>query len=156
MQGGTLLDVTEAQFDQTFEVNVKGSFFLIQEAVRQQLFVDNATIVVVASIVNQKGRPGFTIYAASKAALSSVVRSLSLELIGSGIRMNAVSPGPVNVGLSTKLPETVRREISEKSPLKRFAEADEVAQAILFLASDESAYLVGAELVVDGGISLRP
>lgn len=162
VQAGGLLDITSEQFDRTMEINVKGAFFTIQEAVRQQLFAPNSTIVIITSIINQGGHPGFSMYAASKAALLSLVHTLSLELISRGVRLNAVSPGPVgtsilnNTGLSEEVLETVRREIAEKSPIKRFAESNEIAHTILFLASDESSYLVGSEIVADGGMSLRP
>jgi NAD(P)-dependent dehydrogenase (short-subunit alcohol dehydrogenase family) len=162
VQAGALLDITEEQFDRTMEINVKGAFFTIQEAMRQQLFASKATIVIVTSIINQGGHPSFSLYAASKAALSSLVRTLGLELINAGIRLNAVSPGPVKteilnkIGIPEEVLETVRRDIAEKSPIKRFAESSEIAQAVLFLASNESSYLVGSEIVVDGGMCLRP
>lgn len=149
--------ITEAQFDDTMGVNFKGVFFTIQKAL--PLLSGNASVIVTTSIANDKASSPFCIYGASKAALRSMVQSLSPELIRRGIRINAISPGPIatpmfdRFGMPDELAAGKKREIENKSPIRRFGTPDEIAKVALFLASDDSSYLVGAEIVVDGGIS---
>lgn len=149
---------SEAQFDEVIGVNLKGVFFAIQKAL--PLFSDKASVIAVTSIANRKGIPNLSVYAASKAALRSLVQSLGLALADRGIRVNAISPGPIEtpmfdrLGLPPDLVQTRKREIENRSPVKRFGTAEEVAKAALFLASDDSSYMVGEEIVLDGGISL--
>ena len=106
------------------------------------------------------GSPNFSVYGACKAALRSLVQTLGLELIEKGIRINAVSPGPIEtpmysrLGLPSEVEQAVKAGIKQKSPIKRFGRPEEVAKAVLFLASEDSSYIVGDEIVVDGGISL--
>lgn len=162
VQAGSLIDVTEEQFDRTININVKGVFFVIQETILQGALNPGATIVVTTSIANLNAQPGFSLYAASKASLASIVKSLALELLPQGIRLNAISPGPVatgildNIGIPPDILESVRMDIESKSPIKRMATTDEIAKAVLFLASEDSSYLVGTELTIDGGMSIRP
>lgn len=150
--------VSEALFDDIMEINFKGVFFTIQKAL--PLLGGNASIIVTTSITNQLGSPNFSVYGASKAALRSLVKSLSLELIERGIRVNAISPGPISTpifdrfGVPPDAVQFIKGEIERKSPIKRFGTPDEIAKTALFLASDDSAYLVGEEIVVDGGMSL--
>ncbi|MDP3843440.1 MAG: SDR family oxidoreductase [Oxalobacteraceae bacterium] len=150
--------VSEAQFDEIMGINVKGVYFTIQKTL--PLLSDNASIIVTTSITNQLGSPNFSIYGASKAALRSLVQSLSLELIGRGIRINAISPGPIatpmfeRFGLPADTVLAIKGGIERKSPIQRFGSPDEIAKVVLFLASDDSSYLVGEEIVVDGGMSL--
>jgi NAD(P)-dependent dehydrogenase (short-subunit alcohol dehydrogenase family) len=150
--------ITEAHFDETTAVNFKGVFFLIQKAL--PLLSNKSSVIVTTSISNQLAAPNFGVYAACKAALRSLVQTLAVELIGRGIRVNAVSPGPINTpgfgrwGVPQEVVQAVRDEFERKSPIKRFASPDEVAKVALFLASDESSYIVGSEVVVDGGMSL--
>lgn len=150
--------VSETQFDEIMGANFKGAFFTIQKAL--PLFGSHASIIVTTSITNQLGSPNFSIYGASKAALRSLVQSLSLELIDRGIRVNAISPGPIatpifdRFGLPPEVIHGIKGEIERKSPIKRFGSPDEIAKVALFLASDDSAYVVGEEIVVDGGMSL--
>lgn len=149
---------TEAQFDEIMDINFKGVFFTIQKAL--PLLGSNASIIVTTSITNRLGSPNFSTYGASKAAARSLVQSLALELINRGIRVNAICPGPIatpifdHFGLPPEIAQGVKGEIERKSPIKRFGTPDEVASAALFLASDESSYMVGEEIVVDGGMSL--
>ena len=150
--------VSESLFDEIVSTNLKGAFFTIQKAL--PLLGNKASIIVTTSITNQLGSPNFSIYAASKAALRSLVQSLSLELIGRGIRINAISPGPIatpmfdRFGLPPEAVQGIKGEIEQKSPIKRFGSPEEVAKVVLFLASDDAAYVVGEEIVVDGGMSL--
>jgi len=150
--------VTEAQFDGQAGANLKGAFFTIQKAL--PLMSAGASVIVTTSISNQVGAPMFSVYAACKAALRSLVQSLALELAPKGIRVNAISPGPTDTpgfgrwDVPREAVEAARADFSARSPMKRFASSDEIAKVALFLASDESSYVVGAEMVVDGGFSL--
>ncbi|MDE3196655.1 MAG: SDR family oxidoreductase [Acidobacteriota bacterium] len=147
----------EAGFDRSFGINLKGPFFLIQALL--PFFADPASIVFTTSINANIGMPNTSVYGASKAALLSLARTLSGELIGRGIRVNSVSPGPIATPLYGKLglPESTLSAVSEQLraqvPAHRFGNAIEVAQAILFFASDDAPFTVGAELVIDGGMS---
>lgn len=150
--------VTEANFDETVAINFKGVFFTLQQAL--PLLRPGASVVVTTSITNRLGSPNFSVYAACKAALRSLVGSLALELIPRGIRINAVSPGPIatpmfdRFGLPPEAAAAIRGEIERKSPIRRFGTPDEIARAILFLAGEDAAYMVGEEIVVDGGMNL--
>jgi NAD(P)-dependent dehydrogenase (short-subunit alcohol dehydrogenase family) len=156
-RAGAIEQVGESDFDAMMDINVKGVFFTIQKAL--PLFGETASVIVTTSIANQLGSPNFSLYAASKAALRSLVKSLALELIGRGVRVNAISPGPIatpifdSFGLPADVAQDVKRGIAAKSPSQRFGSPDEVANAALFLAAD-AGYIVGAEIVVDGGMSL--
>jgi len=150
--------VSEAQFDELSAINFKGAFFTVQKAL--PLLSDKASVILTTSIANQMGSPNFSVYGACKAALRSLVQTLGLELIGRGIRTNAISPGPITTpiwgkfGLPSDAEQAVKAEVERKSPAKRFGSPDEVARAALFLASDDSSYVVGQEIVVDGGMSV--
>jgi NAD(P)-dependent dehydrogenase (short-subunit alcohol dehydrogenase family) len=150
--------VTEAHFDALASVNYKGVFFTIQKAL--PVLSKQSSVIVTTSISNQMGSPNFSVYASCKAALRSLVQTLGLELIGRGIRINAISPGPISTpmwgkfGLPDEAMQAVKDEVQRKSPIKRFGESEEVAQVAVFLASAESSYIVGQEIVVDGGMSL--
>jgi NAD(P)-dependent dehydrogenase (short-subunit alcohol dehydrogenase family) len=150
--------VSEAQFDDLSNINFKGAFFTVQKAL--PLLSDKASVVLTTSIANQMGSPNFSVYSACKAALRSLTQTLALELIGRGIRVNAVSPGPIETpiwgkfGLPSEAEQAVKAEVERKAPTKRFGHVDEVARTALFLASDDSSYVVGQEIAVDGGMSL--
>lgn len=150
--------VTEEEFDEMIAINVKGVFFTIQKAL--PILSNGASVIITTSITNQMGSPNFSVYGACKAAQRSLVKSLGLELIGKGIRINAISPGPIatpmygRIGLPVEVEQIVKAEIQNKSPIKRFGGPEEVARVALFLASDDSSYIVGDEIVVDGGMSL--
>lgn len=156
-QPAPLALVTEAQFDQTVGVNFKGVFFTIQKAL--PLMREGGSIVVTTSISNQRGAPGFGIYAACKAALRSLVQTLSQELTPQGIRVNAVSPGPTDTpgfgrwGVPQEVVDAAREQFIQKSPMKRFATPEEIAQGVLFLVSADASYIAGHELVIDGAVS---
>jgi len=149
--------MTEAMFDEVINVNFKGEFFTIQKML--PLMHAGAAIVVTTSVTNRSGSPNFPVYGATKAALRSLVQSLSLALIPQGIRINAICPGPVDTGGFQRLPlppevhSAVKADICGRSPIKRFATPEEIAKVALFLGSDDSTYVVGEEIVVDGGIT---
>jgi NAD(P)-dependent dehydrogenase (short-subunit alcohol dehydrogenase family) len=146
----------EAAFDRSFAINVKGPYFLIQALL--PMFANPASIVLNASVNAHIGMPNTSVYGATKAALLSLARTLSGELISRGIRVNAVSPGPITTPLYSKLGlsqadlKTVSASIQSQVPVGRFGNPSEIAHAIVFLASDESAFTVGSDLLIDGGM----
>lgn len=148
-------EVDEDHLDQQMAINFKGTFFTVQKALPHMN--EGGSIVITTSNLNQMGMEGMSVYSASKAALRSLVRTLTAELSPEGIRVNAVSPGPVETPLYEKfdLPEDnlegMKQEIAQDVPLKRFAEPEEVAEVVAFLASDRASYMQGEEIVVDGG-----
>jgi NAD(P)-dependent dehydrogenase (short-subunit alcohol dehydrogenase family) len=143
----------EASFDRSVAVNLKGPFFLVQALLPS--FANPASIVLNASINGRIGMPNSSVYALTKAGLVSLARTLSGELIGRGIRVNAVSPGPVATPLHDKLGLTgvALDGLVGQIPLGRRGTPTEIAQAVVFLASDEGAFTVGSEFVIDGGMS---
>lgn len=153
---GPLGSVSEDLFDRIFDGNVKGLFFSVQKAL--PLMPDHSAIVLTSSVVGSKGLPANSVYAATKAAIRSFARTWATDLKGRGIRVNAVSPGPVDTaGLRELLGSTPdgpkRKEaFSQTVPLGRLGSPEEIARAVLFLASSESSYVTGTELFVDGGM----
>ena len=151
-------DWDEAAYDRQMSINVKGPFFLIQALL--PLLANPASIVINGSVNAHIGMPNSSVYGASKAAMVSMARTLSGELIGRGIRVNVVSPGPISTPLYGKLGfseadlKSVAASIQSQVPAGRFGTPSEIAKAFVFLASDESAFTVGAELLIDGGMSL--
>src|SRR3989449_2228173 len=153
-------EVTEEFYDETMATNLKGAFFTVQKAV--PLLSRGAAVVLNASISAHMGLANSSVYAATKAAEVNMARTLSADLLNRGVRVNVVSPGPVathifgRIGLSEGQATRTNERIAEQVPLKRFGHPDEVASAVLYLSSSESAFVVGTELVVDGGmIQLR-
>lgn len=157
---GSLEKVTEADFDELIAINLKGVFFAVQKAL--PLLSHGASVIVTTSIANRVASPNASIYAATKAGTRSLVQALAVELIAKGIRINAVSPGPIDTPMfGQDLPEEIvqrrRALINEKSPCKRWGTPMEIAKTVLFLGSDDSSYILGEEIVVDGSVSLlRP
>ena len=149
--------VTEELFDDIMDINFKGAYFTIQKAL--PLLSDGASIVLNTSINAHIGMPNSSVYAASKAALITLARTLSAELLGRGIRVNAVSPGPVStpifgrLGLSDEVLDETAKNIQAQVPLKRFGRPEEIAKTVLFLASSDSSFLLGTEIIADGGMS---
>jgi NAD(P)-dependent dehydrogenase (short-subunit alcohol dehydrogenase family) len=147
----------EAAFDRTIATNMKGPYFLVQALL--PLLAKPSSIVLNTSINARIGMPSSSVYALSKAALISLARTLSGELIGRGIRVNAVSPGPVTtpiygkLGMPAEQLQGMAQHIQSQVPLGRFGEPVEIAKAVVFLASDESTFTVGSEFVIDGGMS---
>ena len=148
--------VDEAFFDEHVDVNFKGVFFTLQQLL--PLLRPGASVIVTTSIADLKAAPNLSVYAASKGAAASLVRTLSVELAARRIRVNALSPGPTNTAIQQKfgLPAEVlaglEREYSTKIPLGRYAESLEVARVALFLASPASSFVNGTEIAVDGGL----
>jgi NAD(P)-dependent dehydrogenase (short-subunit alcohol dehydrogenase family) len=149
--------VGEEMWDATFNTNLKGPYFLIKALL--PCLNPGAAIVLNGSINAHIGMPNTSVYAASKAALISLAKTLSSELLSKGIRVNVVSPGPVTTSLLSRLGlpaeqlSEVAASIQAQVPLKRFGTPEEIASAVLYLASSDSAFIVGTELVADGGMS---
>jgi NAD(P)-dependent dehydrogenase (short-subunit alcohol dehydrogenase family) len=150
-------DVDEATWDLSFDTNVKGAYFQLQSLLPQ--LNAGASIVINGSINAHIGMPNSSVYAASKAALISLARTLSVELLPRNVRVNVVSPGPIHTPLHSKLGmdaatlDATAAHIQAQVPLGRFGQPEEVAATVLHLASPESAFIVGTEIVVDGGMS---
>jgi NAD(P)-dependent dehydrogenase (short-subunit alcohol dehydrogenase family) len=149
---------TEAHFDQTFDVNVKGMFFSVQKAL--PLFKDGGSIILTSSVSNVKGLPAFTIYAASKAAVRSFARGWTMELKDRKIRVNSMSPGPTETpaletttGLTAEQAKEAAAQYASQIPMGRRGKPEEIADAVVFLASDESSFITGVDLAVDGGLA---
>lgn len=144
-------------YDSQWDTNFRGPFFTTQTAL--EYLNDNASIIYNTSIANVKGMPGMSVYAATKAGLRSLVRTLTVELAERGIRVNAISPGPVETPIWGKMeiPEEAQKDFADKVlqqiPLGRMGRAEEIAKSALFLASDDSSYVTGIELPVDGGMA---
>jgi NAD(P)-dependent dehydrogenase (short-subunit alcohol dehydrogenase family) len=152
-----LVDVTEENFDKTFGINVRGLLFTVQKAL--PLIRDGGTIVLISSVAAFKGIPRYTAYSATKASVRSFVRTWTAELKDRGIRVNAISPGAIDTPIiDAQAPtkegaDAIRESFKAATPLNRLGRPEEIASAALFLASDESSYVAGADLVVDWGLS---
>lgn len=151
----TVDDTSEADYDALFELNTKAPFFTLQKFL--PLLPDGSAVVLTTSVSNTKGIAATSVYSATKAALRSLTRTFARELIDRGIRVNAVSPGPVDTGIlqRTMSPDAAREfldQIKASNPMQRFGLPEEVAKAILFLGFDAT-YTTGTELLVDGGAS---
>ncbi len=144
-------EITEDHFDRTFDINVRGTLFTVQKAL--PLLRDGASIILTGSIAGVKGIPAFGVYSASKAALRSFVRTWTLELKDRKIRSNVISPGTIKTPILDPLPKEAIAQIVSGVPMGRVGESEEIASAALFLASDESSFITGIELFVDGGIA---
>jgi NAD(P)-dependent dehydrogenase (short-subunit alcohol dehydrogenase family) len=153
----TLGNITEELYDSIFNVNVKGVLFTVQKAL--PLMPDGGSIILNASVVGSKGLSSNSVYSATKASIRSFARTWTTDLKHRGIRVNAISPGTIDTpGLNNLLAsgeagEQRRKMVATAIPLGRFGRPDEVAQAVVFLASDESSYITGAEIFVDGGFA---
>jgi NAD(P)-dependent dehydrogenase (short-subunit alcohol dehydrogenase family) len=148
--------ITEEHFDKLFRVNVKGLVFTVQKAL--PLFQDGGSIILNASVASLKGLPSFSVYSATKAAARSFARTWTTDLKDRRIRVNAVSPGPIDTPIYEAHGETPEETAQTKArfasfvPMGRMGTADEIARAALFLASEDSSFVTGAELFVDGGM----
>jgi NAD(P)-dependent dehydrogenase (short-subunit alcohol dehydrogenase family) len=154
---GTLLETEWAAWDKTFEVNAKGYFAMTREVVRHlQSRGAKGSIVNIASIMGSIGAPMQGVYAMTKAAIISMTKTLAIELGGSGIRVNAISPGLIETKFAAAIIETemLSRPIRERTPLGRFGRPDDVAAAAVYLASDASAFVTGQNWTIDGGLTI--
>ena len=149
--------ITEAHYDKTFNINVKGVLFTVQKAL--PLLVDRGAIILNASIVSSKGMPAFSVYSATKAALRSFARTWTVDLKDRKIRVNAVSPGPIETpgvdGLAKNPGDLaqIKANLASAVPMGRMGTSDEIAKAVSFLASDDASFITGIELFVDGGMA---
>ncbi len=148
--------VTPEHFDRTFNTNARGAFFTVQKAL--PLLNDGASIILTCSAVWQKGMPIYATYAATKAAIRSYVRTWSAEFARRGIRANVISPGPIETPIfygqfaTKEAAEGLKEQFMANIPLGRMGRPEEIASAALFLASNESSYITGIDLPVDGGL----
>ena len=155
---GRLEEVSEEAFDTEMGVNLKGAFFTVQKAL--PLMGEGGSVIFNSSCLADMAMVGSSVYTASKAAVNSLVRVLSAELAPRGVRVNAVSPGPVDTPIYGKMgmaPEQLQAfagQIQGQVPLKRFGDPAEIAKAVAFLASPDASFVVGANLAADGGMSL--
>jgi NAD(P)-dependent dehydrogenase (short-subunit alcohol dehydrogenase family) len=141
--------ITEEHFDRLFNINVKGALFTVQKAI--PLLNDGGSIILTGSVASTKGTPGFWVYGATKAAIRNFVRAWTVELKDRRIRSNVLSPGPTETPLvDLQPPEAIARIVSS-IPMGRMGSPGEIAKAALFLASDDSSFVTGIELFVDGG-----
>lgn len=154
-EGAPLGEITEEQFDRHFDINVKGALFTVQKAL--PLLTDGASIILTSSIVGSKGAASRSVYSATKAALRSFARTWTTDLKGRRIRVNVVSPGATDTpglrDLNKMSGEGLSELYRDRVPLGRLGRPEDVAGAVSFLASDDSSYISGIELFVDGGLA---
>jgi NAD(P)-dependent dehydrogenase (short-subunit alcohol dehydrogenase family) len=145
-------DITEAHYDTTFHVNVKGTLFTVQKAL--PLLKDGASIILNASVVASKGGKAISVYSATKAAIRSFARTWTVDLEARKIRVNAISPGPIDTpGIRSLEGGEQLAQFPAAIPLGRLGDPDDIAKAVVFLASDDSSFMTGTELFVDGGMA---
>ncbi|MEV6302456.1 SDR family oxidoreductase [Actinoplanes sp. NPDC051861] len=149
--GEPLSAVTGDSFDRVFGVNVRGMLFTVQNLL--PMMTDGASVILNSSAGAIKGVPGSTVYSASKAALRSFARTWTAELAPRHIRVNLISPGPIDTATFDHIPDEVRAAVAGMVPIGRFGTPDEIARAVLFLAAADSSFVHGAELFVDGGLA---
>jgi NAD(P)-dependent dehydrogenase (short-subunit alcohol dehydrogenase family) len=152
-----LADSSEALFDEMTDANVKGAYFTVKSAL--PLLTEAASVILTSTTIVHFGMPGASIYAAGKAALNSLAKTLAIELAAKKIRVNVVSPGPVatpifgKLGLPKEAVDQIAGGILAQVPLGRFGESAEIAKAVTYLASNESSFVSGTELIIDGAMA---
>lgn len=150
-------DVSEESFDRVFDINVKGLVFTVKKAL--PLLRDGGSIVVISSVAAVKGIPGYSAYSATKAAVRSLVRTWTAELKSRRIRVNAVSPGPIDTPIidsqapTKEAAEALRADFAAVVPMNRLGHPEEIAAAVAFLVSEQASYIAGVDLPVDGGMA---
>ena len=149
-----LLRMKEEDFTDVIDTNLTGSFRVVQRAIKGMLKLKRGRIILVSSVVGLYGSPGQVNYSSSKAALAGMARSITRELGGRNITANVVAPGFINTAMTEVLPEETKQNYLDTIPAKRFAEPEEVARVIRWLASDEANYISGAVIPVDGGLGM--
>ncbi len=149
---GLLMAMKEEDFDSVIDVNLKGTFHCIRFAARQMMRQRYGRIVNMASVVGVAGNAGQANYSASKAGVIGLTKSAAKELASRGITVNAIAPGMIETDMTADLADKVKDEMMKQIPLKRFGQAEDVANAAAFLVSDEAAYITGQVLHVDGGM----
>ena len=144
-------EVTEAAFDEEIAINLKGVFFTVQKL--EPLMPEGGSIILNTTTLAQTAKAGEIVYSASKAAVRSLARSFSLELLDRKIRVNAVAPGAIDTPIWTKMgiDEATAKEVLARTPVGRFGQPEEIAAVVLFLASEDSSFMLGEEILVDGG-----
>jgi len=147
-----LLRMGQQEWDAVLSVNLKGSFNCIKAVSRPMIKQRSGKIVNIASIIGIIGNPGQANYSASKAGLIALTKTAAKELASRNINVNAIAPGFIQTDMTAKLPEQLQQKMKEAIPLDKFGTADDVAAACLFLASDDSSYITGQTIVVDGGM----
>jgi NAD(P)-dependent dehydrogenase (short-subunit alcohol dehydrogenase family) len=151
MEAATIGEVTEESFDKTFDLNVRGTLFTVQKAL--PLIVDGGSIILNGSVASVKGFPAFGVYNASKAAIRSFARTWTVDLKARKIRVNVLSPGPIDTGIFDDLPKGAKETFVAMVPRGTIGRPEEIATAALFLASSDSSFVSGIELFVDGGLA---
>ena len=152
-----IAQVDEAHFDEQFNINVKGAYFTIQQLL--PLLNDHGSIILTSSVATHLGGPGSSVYAATKAALTTFSRTLSTELLERNIRVNVISPGPIatpimsKTGMSAEQQEQATQAYTQQVPMKRFGQPREIATIAVFFASDDSSFVTGDEIIAGGGMA---
>lgn len=153
VDGAPIGDITEEHFDKQFNVNARGTLFTVQKAL--PLFKDNGSIIMTGSVAAQKGMPYLSVYAASKAALDAYAKGWVSDLKAKGIRVNVIHPGAIDTPLSQGMSKEQLQTYIDGASLGRLGKPDEIAATALFLASDDSSFITGTSIVVDGGSTIQ-
>jgi 3-oxoacyl-[acyl-carrier protein] reductase len=151
---GLLMRMTDEDFDAVIGVNLQGAFRCVRRASTSMMRKKSGRIILIGSVVGLMGNPGQVNYSSSKAALVGMARSITREIGSRGITANVIAPGFINTAMTAVLTDDVKKQYRDSIPARRFGEADEVAGAAFFLASDDAAYISGAVIPVDGGLGL--